>query len=102
MSNVLKSQQICVTTYFLIALITISGCSKKSETELRKEKDSIEQARYDEIIREFGYIIIYTQRNSTDIYGTGILIGDSLESYHRVTAYRATIQKCGTRRHSSN
>lgn len=78
-----------ITIY--IALIAISGilavfngCTKKSESELRREKDSLEQVQYDEIIRELIDSNLIKKRDSTDVYGTGNFdYRDSLESYHR-------------------
>ena len=62
-----------------------TGCTQKSETELKKEKDSLEQVRYDEIIKELIDTNFFYRRNdSTDIYGSGNFdYRDTLESYHR-------------------
>lgn len=69
---------------FILSAAVFNGCTKKSETELRREKDSLEQAEYDEIIRELIDSNLIRQRDSTDIYGTGNFdYRDSLESYHR-------------------
>ncbi len=73
-----------VSIYVLVSAITFVGCTKKSESELKKEKDSLEQVKYDEIIRELIDSNLIRQRDSTDIYGTGNFdYRDSLESYHR-------------------
>jgi tetratricopeptide (TPR) repeat protein len=73
-----------VSIYILISALTFTGCTKKSETELRREKDSLEQVQYDEIIRELIDSNLIRKRDSTDIYGTGnFYYKDSLESYHR-------------------
>jgi tetratricopeptide (TPR) repeat protein len=72
--------------YIIIALIVIiNGCSQKPETEKKKEQDSIDQANYDQIIRELIDTSMFIhRRDSTDIYGTGNFdYRDSLESYHR-------------------
>jgi tetratricopeptide (TPR) repeat protein len=72
------------SVYILVSSLTFVGCTKKSETELRKEKDSLEQVKYDEIIRELIDSNLIRMRDSTDIYGTGNFdYRDSLESYHR-------------------
>ena len=74
-----------ILALFLISGAAVfNGCTKKSETELRREKDSLEQVKYDEVIRELIDSNLIRQRDSTDIYGTGNFdYRDSLESYHR-------------------
>jgi tetratricopeptide (TPR) repeat protein len=73
-----------VTVYILASAVTFIGCSKKSAVELKKEKDSLERAEYDELIKELIDSNFFTRRDSTDIYGTGNFdYKDSLESYHR-------------------
>jgi tetratricopeptide (TPR) repeat protein len=73
-----------VSLFIITAAITFTGCTKKSESELRREKDSLELVKYDEIIRELIDSNLIRQRDSTDIYGTGNFdYRDSLESYHR-------------------
>jgi|SRR4030095_2848829 len=78
---------VATVLYILIAIIVIaSGCdSKKSEVEQRKERDSIEQMKYDILIKELIDTTMFIHRkDSTDIYGTGNFnYRDSLESYHR-------------------
>lgn len=76
---------VSIAALFLIAFsLLFAGCTKKTESELRKEKDSLEQAEYDEIIRELIDSNLIRQRDSTDIYGTGNFdYRDSLDSYHR-------------------
>jgi tetratricopeptide (TPR) repeat protein len=76
---------IYIAVFFILAVsLTFTGCTKKSETELRREKDSLELVKYDEIIRELIDSNLIRQRDSTDIYGTGNFdYRDSLESYHR-------------------
>lgn len=60
------------------------GCRKKTETEKRREKDSLEQVEYDIIIKELLDSNMLKDRDSTDVYGTGNFdYKDSLESYHR-------------------
>jgi len=60
-------------------------CSGKSEAELRREKDSIENAKYDLVIKELIDSSFFIRRaDSTDIYGTGHFdYRDTLLSYHR-------------------
>lgn len=74
-----------VSIYIISAAITFVGCTKKSETELKKNKDSLEQAKYQEIINELiDSNFFYRRNDSTDIYGTGNFdYRDTLESYHR-------------------
>ena len=74
-----------VSIYIISAVITFVGCTKKNETELKKEKDSLEQAKYQEIINELiDSNFFYRRNDSTDIYGTGNFdYRDTLESYHR-------------------
>lgn len=73
-----------VSGYILFSSITFVGCTRKSETELKKEKDSLEMVKYDEIIKELIDSNLIRQRDSTDIYGTGNFdYKDTLESYHR-------------------
>lgn len=68
----------------IFSLISFNGCTKKSESELKREKDSLEQVKYDEIIRELIDSNLIRYRDSTDVYGTGNFdYRDSLESYHR-------------------
>jgi tetratricopeptide (TPR) repeat protein len=69
----------------IIALAaSFTGCSKKTPTELKLEKDSIERAEYDVLIKELIDSNFFIRRDSTDIYGTGNFdYRDSLESYHR-------------------
>ena len=76
---------IYIAALFILAVsITFNGCTKKTESELRREKDSLELVKYDEIIRELIDSNLIRQRDSTDIYGTGNFdYRDSLESYHR-------------------
>ncbi len=76
---------ICIAAFFiLIVSVAFNGCTKKSESELRREKDSLEIVRYDEIIRELIDSNLIRRRDSTDVYGTGNFdYRDSLESYHR-------------------
>jgi len=76
---------IYVAAFFILAVsIAFNGCTKKTESELRREKDSLELVKYDEIIRELIDSNLIRQRDSTDIYGTGNFdYRDSLESYHR-------------------
>jgi len=84
-NNMLKLLFAPVLTYTCIALLAFSGCGKKTETELKKQKDSLDQIRYDEIIKELIDTSLFShRRDSTDIYGTGNFdYRDSLESYHR-------------------
>jgi len=75
-----------LTAVFIItAAIVITGCKKKTETEQRKEKDSLENVKYDVVIKELiDSNFFYRRNDSTDIYGTGNFdYKDSLESYHR-------------------
>lgn len=74
-----------VPVFIFVSAIVLGGCGKKSETELKKEQDSLEQVKYDQIIRELIDTNTFLRRNdSTDIYGTGNFdYKDSLESYHR-------------------
>ena len=74
-----------VLIYIIAITVTFNGCTKKSETELKKEKDSLEQVKYEEIINELIDSNFFNRRNdSTDIYGTGNFdYRDTLESYHR-------------------
>lgn len=73
-----------VSIYIAASAITFIGCTKKSETELKREKDSLEQVQYDLIIKELIDSNVVRMRDSTDIYGTGNFdYKDSLESYHR-------------------
>lgn len=74
-----------IVSLFIISVsISFTGCTKKSVTELRREKDSLEQVKYDEIIRELIDSNLIRKLDSTDIYGTGNFdYRDSLESYHR-------------------
>ena len=73
-----------VSLFIFSILISFSGCTKKSATELRREKDSLELVKYDEIISELIDSNLIRQRDSTDVYGTGNFdYKDSLESYHR-------------------
>lgn len=73
-----------VSGYILFSSFTFVGCTRKSETELKKEKDSLEMVKYDEIIKELIDSNLIRQRDSTDIYGTGNFdYKDTLESYHR-------------------
>ncbi len=75
----------CAVLAYITISITFIGCTKKSETELKKEKDSLEQVKYEEIIGELIDSNFFNRRNdSTDIYGTGNFdYRDTLESYHR-------------------
>ncbi len=58
-----------ILALFLISGAAVfNGCTKKSETELRREKDSLEQVKYDEVIRELIDSNLIRQRDSTDIY----------------------------------
>jgi tetratricopeptide (TPR) repeat protein len=80
----MKRYILLIFTFVIIAFSIFTGCSKKSETELRMEKDSLEQAKYDEIIKELIDSTLLKQLDSTDIYGTGNFdYRDTLESYHR-------------------
>ncbi len=73
-----------VSGYILFSSFAFVGCTRKSETELKKEKDSLEMVKYDEIIKELIDSNLIRQRDSTDIYGTGNFdYKDTLESYHR-------------------
>ncbi len=73
-----------VLIYAAAAALTFTGCTKKSETELKKEKDSLEQVEYDKIIRELIDSNLIRRRDSTDIYGTGSFdYKDTLDSFHR-------------------
>ncbi len=74
-----------VLIFIIFSVLTFQGCTKKSEVELKKEKDSLEQVRYDEIVKELLDSTLFKYRqDSTDIYGTGNFdYRDSLESYHR-------------------
>ncbi len=73
-----------VSLFVFSAALVFTGCTKKSETEVRKEKDSLEQVKYDEIIAELIDSNMIRRRDSTDIYGTGNFdYKDSLASYHR-------------------
>jgi tetratricopeptide (TPR) repeat protein len=81
----MKSLFTIVILYLFASILCLNGCNKKTETELKKEKDSLEQARYDEVIKELIDTSLFRhRRDSTDIYGTGNFdYKDSLESYHR-------------------
>ena len=79
-----KSILYAILIYFT-ASFTFNGCTKKSETELKREKDSLEQAKYQEVIDELiDSNFFYRRNDSTDIYGMGNFdYRDTLESYHR-------------------
>ncbi|MCC6865079.1 MAG: tetratricopeptide repeat protein [Ignavibacteria bacterium] len=81
----MKKLIIYVLFLLLFGIFSVfNGCTKKSETELRREKDSLEQVKYDEVIRELIDSNVIKMRDSTDVYGTGNFdYKDSLESYHR-------------------
>lgn len=83
--NIVKSFFVSVLIFICFTLLTVPGCTKKSEMELKREKDSLEQARYDVIINELIDTSLFVhRRDSTDVYGTGNFdYKDSLESYHR-------------------
>jgi tetratricopeptide (TPR) repeat protein len=74
-----------VILIYLASAFAFNSCTKKSETELRREKDSLEQTKYQEIIDELiDSNFFYRRNDSTDIYGTGNFdYRDTLESYHR-------------------
>ncbi len=74
-----------ILTSLTIFTATFNSCTQKSETELKKEKDSLEQVKYEEIINELIDSNFFNRRNdSTDIYGSGNFdYRDTLESYHR-------------------
>ncbi len=73
-----------VTLIIFVSALSFMGCTKQTESEKRREKDSLEQVKYDEIIRELIDSNLIKKRDSTDIYGTGNFdYKDSLESYHR-------------------
>jgi tetratricopeptide (TPR) repeat protein len=74
-----------IFVYILTAMITMVGCSKKSETELKKEKDSIEQAKYEEMVHELiDSSFLMLRGDSSTAIGTGdFTYHDSLSSYHR-------------------
>jgi len=71
--------------FIVLAGLVFTGCSKKSEMEVKREKDSLEQVKYQEIVNELLDSTLFKYRNdSTDIYGTGNFdYKDSLESFHR-------------------
>lgn len=74
-----------LAVYVAAVFATLGGCTKKSETELKREKDSLEQVKYQEVIDELiDSNFFYRRNDSTDIYGTGNFdYRDTLESYHR-------------------
>ena len=80
-----KLLNIIVLIFIFITGLILSGCTRKSELEVKREKDSLEQLRYQEIVNELLDSTLYKYRNdSTDVYGTGNFdYRDSLESFHR-------------------
>lgn len=78
---------ILVSLFILASAFTFTGCEgcrRKTEAEKKRERDSLELVKYDEIIRELLDSNLIKRRDSTDIYGTGNFdYKDSLESYHR-------------------
>jgi len=71
--------------FILAAVFAFTGCSRKTETELKRERDSVEQLKYEQVIKELlDTTQFITRKDSTNIYGTGNFdYKDSLESYHR-------------------
>ena len=80
-----KLLNIIVLIFIVITGLILSGCTRKSELVVKREKDSLEQLRYQEIVNELLDSTLYKYRNdSTDVYGTGNFdYRDSLESFHR-------------------
>ena len=76
---------IAIIPYIIVTVLIFTGCTKKTETELKRERDSLEQLRYEQVVKEILDSTLFLQRqDSTDIYGTGNFdYRDSLESYHR-------------------
>lgn len=80
-----------ILSLFSLLILTLAlttsgcdGCRKKSEAEIKREKDSLEQVQYDEIIKELLDSNMIKNWDSTDVYGTGNFdYRDTLESYHR-------------------
>jgi hypothetical protein len=78
---------------------------KKSETEQKKERDSIDQAKYDQIIRELIDTTMFIHRRDSTIYTElEILItGIHLNHITEDTAYLVIVFiKYGTQKHSRN
>lgn len=74
-----------IIPYIIGTVLMFTGCTKKTETELKRERDSLEQLKYEQIVKELLDTSLFIHRkDSTDIYGTGNFdYRDSLESYHR-------------------
>jgi len=76
---------IAIIPFIIASVLTFTGCSRKTETELKRERDSLEQIKYEQVIKEIlDSTLFITGNDSTNIYGTGNFdYKDSLESYHR-------------------
>jgi tetratricopeptide (TPR) repeat protein len=80
-----KFLTLAIILFIITSVLTFTGCSRKTETELKRERDSLEQLKYEQVIKEIMDTTQFlTRKDSTDIYGTGNFdYRDSLESYHR-------------------